>query len=102
MLFEDQHPPKFLGLAVRNDRHKIGMSQRRLDEIARDSYRNFGLKHLRTHFAGLIERGIYRDVSIQERKLLAHCLGQPDDRYLKLETNPSLVIAGLMQRLKET
>ncbi len=54
--------------------------------------------YLKTHWCGNIERCISRDVSTQERVLLAKILKQPETKYLDLETDPRKVIGSLQRK----
>src|SRR5262249_18064385 len=88
---------ELLGMVVRRDRRDAGLTQQQLDELLYQHAKRYGVRHIKHRFTGGIERGIFREVSAPERRLFAFCLGQSDDRYLGLETNPSRVILGLLK-----
>jgi hypothetical protein len=89
---------ELLGIAVKHDREELGIAQKQLDWKAQRDAKNFGLKGLSSNWCGQIERCVTRDVSTNERKLLAHCLKQPEGRYLNLPTDPRKVIGVLLAR----
>src|SRR5262249_54482736 len=88
---------ELLGIAVKRDRRALGLSQRTVDWNASRIAQKFSVT-LTTNWCGQIERCVKRAVSTNERKLLAFCLEQPQDRYFELTTDPRTAIGALLAK----
>jgi transcriptional regulator with XRE-family HTH domain len=88
---------ELLAIAVKRDRERLGISQRHVDELAAHLASEMGVR-LTSTWCGQIERCVSRDVSANERRLLARCLQQPENRYYGLETNPRTFIGRLLAK----
>lgn len=88
---------ELLGIVVRQDREALGLTQ---DQLDRKLFFNAHQFKARTFAGGcgLIERFLRREISVNERKLLAHCLNQPTDRYLNLPTDPRKYIGKILAK----
>jgi len=88
---------ELLAIAVKRDREAIELTQNEVDQRAAQYAREMGV-YLTVHWCGQIERCVARSVPTNERKLLAKCLEQPEDRYYGLETDPRKFIGRLLAK----
>jgi hypothetical protein len=88
---------ELLAIAVKRDREAIGLTQNEVDRRAAEYAREMDVR-LTVYWCGQIERCVARSVPINERKLLAKCLEQPEDRYYGLETDPRKFIGRLLAK----
>src|SRR5437762_1274478 len=88
---------ELLAIAVKRDREAIGLTQKEVDRRATKYAREMDVS-LTVYWCGQIERCVARSVPTNERKLLARCLEQPEDRYYGLETDPRKFIGRLLAK----
>lgn len=90
---------ELLGLAVKSDRLSLNITQKKLQKMVNEyAEAQTPRLYVNSVFVSNIERGITREISTGDRKMLAALLRQPPERYMGLETDPRKVITDLLNR----